>query len=268
MESCRASPSVTATKLWEFDRLGSLMMGGATRNSTGKQEGIDDFLHHYDIRDDSLVITGSSVITSERSNPTARSAQAQFSADIGVQCDPVLTTSESGSQTLVSGNAGESDESESRVISQLKTTVSTLERDLVSASGKCTCLISRLSGSLVFEPVFGSLSVEECHRSLDMFVDHNRVSIFLELTSPDPLRSFPLSGAMVKISVRARDMLLYSMNSLMLIIHVRDILRYKKMLFIFRSLGLPVSLLEIPQEATKKVGGNLDNPRRQLVRDS
>lgn len=267
MESTRPTPPVPASKLWEFDRLGTLM-GASSRHPGKKPHGCKELFHHYDIREDSLMEETDSVLSVVPSEMVVFPGFAVARTDTAAQTHPLLSKTESGSQTVeLPEETNDPVRLASDVIS-LEFSVSNLERELVASESQHKLLMSRMSNALLFEPVFGTLSVDGEQRLFYLYVDRNTIDVLLSPTDPHPSSSCAPSGANVKVSVRARDMLLYCTKSLMLIIHVGDILRYKKILFTFRSLGLPVTLVDIPQEAVSKVGGDLDNPRRQIVRDS
>jgi len=258
-------------RLQEFSRLRDLMFNASRASSTGLSSisfddnpRLDQSVYHHDIREadslleeslnhnNSLISIGTIVIGP---NPPHQETEGRKRGS-------------SSSQTCALLDSEELEELKRDFIPHLEEQLSFLESTQHDGQSKYDRLVARLKQYSVFEHVRGSLAGEVDSNLYFVGADEQSVDIFPEPGVDSPILSLPIKGANLRVSAKQRILSFFVLKTLRFVVYVEDMYRFKKLLYSLKLLGLPVSLVDVPDEViAKSIAGDVDKPRRHVVRD-
>jgi hypothetical protein len=191
-----------------------------------------------------------------------------------IELDPermevVRTLTTSASQTCAVLAVDELDRLRNEFIPWLECRIDYLDSRISISETRWSRCISLMKRYTVFEIVNISGLENEISGEFFMGIDSLSIDLFKCLDNETPSLSIPLRGSYLRVSSTKRDLLIFSMQRLIFLIHLADIVRIKKLIFSFKLLGLPVGLIDVPAdlEVCKPFDGESFNPRRHSVRD-
>ena len=257
-------------KLKEFSRLRELMLNASRSSSTAissifteDQSVSNQSVFHYDIRDgDSLIEEPTDTKPSDFRVVTLGGSSlsaASFSPRVR----------HSATQTSALSEAAELEELRNDLVPHLEGSLSMLEVSVADTEEKCCRIVSRLKSSVILEYVKGKIHDSNFAGEFYILADEQSIDVFKEAFEESPELSLSLRGSSLRVSAKQRELSFYNLKSLKFTIYVSEMDRFRKLLFTFKLLGVPVSLVDVPEDIVSKLAMTPEsgNPRRQLARD-
>ena len=262
------------SKMREFGRIRDLLNAASrpasaapTSNDVHDNDDIGHSTFLYDIREPDSLIGDELNFSVYKTEFIALGSGIPARSSLGVQSNPQVRLLACGSQTLPLSELEELENVKSTLVPRLEGDMAAAETRCFSAETKCRCILTRLTNAILFEEVIGRLHDSFDSRTFHLTVDPKSIDIYLVPSDIDAYDSFPLGSTSVKVSARQGELSIYHQKIHKATIQVNNMNRFKKILYVFRLSDIPVSLVDIPQDISKRPEGDTCNPRRHVVRD-
>lgn len=267
-------------RLRDFSRLRDLISsasrpGSIAASSIVMDDSVSDSqsIFHYDIREPdslmqecvpelsvsrapSIVIEGDYVpLTSRRSLETSRSIQFTVR---GVSC---------GSQTITTTDPEDLDQLRNELIPNLETELAIRDSSIASGESKYNRLLSRMMNYTLFARIISFMGSDTTSSSGLIGVDKQSIDLYREADDESPIASINIKAASLRVSAKHGEAHLFSLKTLVTRICPDSMPRFKVLLYVFKQLGVAVTVVDIPVNALEVKQLDSSNPRRLVTRD-
>jgi len=264
-------------RLKEFLKLRDLMLSASVSPSVAMSSiAVDDSadansFFHYDIRErDSLMESTNHYLSVESS--VSVSLPGSSISRLSLVRSSVATDSSRNpgiafcTQTVPNSDPEELSQLRTELIPTLETEISIGQSHIAASESSRSNILSRLTNSLVFEPLHMRLASGIDWSPVFLTGDGASIDVFATAGDPSPLQSFPLRTCLMRVSGRLGELQLFSLKVHKVSFRIENSVRFKKILFTLKLIGVSVSLVDVPADIIS-LKHDSSNPRRTVRGD-